>query len=556
MFQHISGDPQRAATTHAGRPPYPGVARRLRLRGPLLGGMAPKGFSFGITSDKAQMQSLGDAVAARLELEQGFTTQDPDRPPPQFVCLQGAALAGMARGFVGYYERQPKRELARGAPAYRHTRNPVLWLCRDAEGIWRGQVESKIGQPSSLLKRVDDQCLHPNSASDEAWQYVSPDTQDWEKAWSLTCREASAEEVAGEQASREAPPAFLALEAATTPPTGLAAGFLGVYRRRIDRDPQTREEAEREVADCPAWCHVGNPSLWLARGPDGGWLAQGESSLGTLAAHLRLRDAVVLAPSDARPVDGGVAAHWLMHDGGRGWVELAGMACRAATRDEAEAAIAALPPPPQYLLMAEQAAPPAGPAASSAAVPHAHLGLYELQAGHVNHAPAWKRTHAPRAGDDGGATEDTWLVRGRNGCWVGQKASQFGRDVGVLQLPDTVCSEPTTRAGSVPWQVFASRTWQDVPAIVCRAVAAAEHARATSELTLIPRDAGRAQSEVAAPAERDVTHVHAHEHGHDDAGGGEACDHEGCSHPAHAAHAEAGAEHAHHSHEHANIHVD
>ena len=96
--------------------------------------MAPKGFSFGIQSDKQQMLALGDAVRARLEMERDFETIDAMRPPPPAVSLEGGSLPGMPAGFVGLYERQAKREIEGGAPAYRNVRNPILWLARDEEG--------------------------------------------------------------------------------------------------------------------------------------------------------------------------------------------------------------------------------------------------------------------------------------------------------------------------------------------------------------------------------------------------------------------------------------
>ena len=148
--------------------------------------MAPKGFSFGV--DKKQMVALGDAVKARLEMERDFDTVDALRPPPQALSLEGAVLPGMAAGFVGLYTRHEAREIEGGAPAYRNVRNPVLWLARDAEGVWRGQIESKMGKLASMLKLADSRAIHPSSATDEAWQYIDPDTKDWEKQWQLRGR--------------------------------------------------------------------------------------------------------------------------------------------------------------------------------------------------------------------------------------------------------------------------------------------------------------------------------------------------------------------------------
>ena len=169
---------------------------------------------FGIASDQKQMLALGEAVArsqARLALEEekaGLRVKrsDPDRTPPQFLCIEGQELpGGMSRGFAGLYERQPQREMEGGAPAYRHVVNKVLWLARDQEGCWRGQVESKLGQLTSLIKLATTKSLFPcDDVDDTPWSAIDPATRDWEKLWALKCREASAAEV--EACKRGSPP--------------------------------------------------------------------------------------------------------------------------------------------------------------------------------------------------------------------------------------------------------------------------------------------------------------------------------------------------------------
>ena len=85
----------------------------------------------------------------------------------------------------GFIKSATRSGVSGGAPAYQNTFNPQLWLARDAEGNWRGQLQCKMGEMSSLLKLVDRNCTYPTSASDAAWQYIDPATKDWEKAWTL-----------------------------------------------------------------------------------------------------------------------------------------------------------------------------------------------------------------------------------------------------------------------------------------------------------------------------------------------------------------------------------
>ena len=149
------------------------------------------GITLGIGSDKNQMQALGDAVKARLEMDKDFETQDENVPPPPAVALEGPPLPGLCGGFVGIFERQPKREMEGGARAYRSVRNPVLWLARDGAGRVARPGGGKLGEMASLLKLADKACLHPSSTTDEPWQYIDPETRDWEKAWRHKCREAT-----------------------------------------------------------------------------------------------------------------------------------------------------------------------------------------------------------------------------------------------------------------------------------------------------------------------------------------------------------------------------
>ena len=132
------------------------------------------------------MLALGEAVAAsqaKLALEEEMAglavkRSDPEHTPPTYICIEGPGLSGVTGGFAGFFKRQPQREMEGGAPAYKHCVNPVLWLARDMEGCWRGQVEGKLGQLSSLLKLADKSCLFPCSTTDEPWQSIDTSTRD------------------------------------------------------------------------------------------------------------------------------------------------------------------------------------------------------------------------------------------------------------------------------------------------------------------------------------------------------------------------------------------
>ena len=84
--------------------------------------------------------------------------------------------------------------------------------------------------------------------------------------------------------------------------TGCAAAAAGCHSNAIPGAPRGGQVRRADVqAKLPVGVgvllaahldqrQVQNPSLWLCRGPDGGWVAQGESSLGTQAGFVRLRD--------------------------------------------------------------------------------------------------------------------------------------------------------------------------------------------------------------------------------------------------------------------------
>ena len=502
-----------------------------------------KSATFGIASDATQMRALGEAVAAsqaRLALEEekaGLAVQrsDPGRPPPMNLCVEGQELPPMCRGFAGYYERQPQREMEGGAPAYRHASNRVLWLSRDQEGCWRGQVEGKLGQLTSLLKLADTQCLFPCSETDMPWSAIDPSTRDWEKLWSLKCREAQADEVEAAKAALADPPSalMLELEGGGALPGGLASGFAGLYVRGQEHIPARMsasgeaEQKPREINGAPAWRHVLNPMLWVCRGPDGGWMGQGEASLGTPNAILRLRDTGALYPlgggagqAVGAPHSGAPSAvPWVVFDG-KGWGEMARLRVRVATPAEVDACKPPTPPRHLFLSLAgggevEPVLPAAaegggavgGAGGGGAAAEYA--GLYELQEGHVNMQPAWRRVRSAL----GGACESQriegslWLVRGRSGCWVGQKDSQLSRDAGALQLAHTGTRAPCDTQSLAVWQEYASGKWRDAPQLVCRVADEAEVAEMRLAATAIDADDAHVDSHV---------HSHGHEHGHSD----------------------------------------
>uniref|UniRef100_A0A7S2HYU7 Uncharacterized protein n=1 Tax=Haptolina brevifila TaxID=156173 RepID=A0A7S2HYU7_9EUKA len=410
----------------------------------------PKGLSFG--PDKKSMLALGDAVAARLAMDRDFDLIDPEEPAPDALVLEGATLAGMATGWIGVYERQRGREMKDGAPAYRHINNPVLWIARDDEGTWRGQYEGKLGQRVSQLKLVDKSCVNPCSPSEEAWQYLDPATSDWEKSWSLRCRAAEADEVEVARTKRPAEPTLLSFEGCD--PGGLSAlavGYLGLYTRGKELN-EKKETVDRDVNHSPCWRNVANPMLYLARGSDGGWVAQGEVSLGTQDGVMRLRDNICALPTmSAQP--------WLAFDG-KGWRPMAGLQVREATEDEVAKAMESQPPPPPGFTLSVGE----GETASD------FEGTYELQEGHVNKSAAYRRVIGPQGEERERHEDSKWLVRGRNGCWVGQLGRQLGLDSGALQRPHTGLTSPCDSSGSVAWQEYMQKTWRDIEGMQARAL--------------------------------------------------------------------------------------
>ena len=181
--------------------------------------------------------------------------------------------------------------------------------------------------------------------------------------------------------------------------------------------------------------------------------------MGTAAGVLRLRDSAALSPLSGGGASGTL---WLVHDGSA-WVELPNLTCRAATPAEAETCTA--PSPPRFLTLGGEALNEHGPAAEFA-------GLYELQAGHVNMQPAYRRVRAASGAAEASRSlaGSLWLVRGRTGCWVGQRDSQLSRDAGCLQRAHTGYILPSDAGGGagggVGWQEYATN-WRDVPQLVC-----------------------------------------------------------------------------------------
>ena len=479
------------------------------------------GITLGIGSDKNQMQALGDAVKARLEMDKDFETQDENVPPPPAVALEGPPLPGLCGGFVGIFERQPKREMEGGAPAYRSVRNPVLWLARDGEGVWRGQVEGKLGEMASLLKLADKGCLHPSSTTDEPWQYIDPETRDWEKAWRHKCREATAEEVADTRASLPEVPEYLSLEGPALPGE-MASGFVGLYMRA--KEMKERVEVGREVLGSPCWRQLQNPSLYIVRANDGGWVCQGEDAISTAAGFLRLRDSTCHLPSDL------TAISWLVHTGGSkaSWVEVKGLKCRLADATEVDAVKSAFRRPPAFLRFgsSDGDGDANGHDHEHRHHPQQHVvhgqvccgheeaepqvddysGIYMIQDGHVNKSAAWRRIKGPK-GEDLTQRDDEslWIVRGRNGCWVGQSETQLNQQKGGLQLPTTSCKDPSL--AERPWQRWMDKAWKDVPRLKCIGYETEEEALATTFELTIGDGGGCCEDETCG-------HGEAHEHGH------------------------------------------
>jgi len=221
---------------------------------------------------------------------------------------------------------------------------------------------------------------------------------------------------------------------------------------------------------------------------------------------------------------------WLVHDG-RSWVEVKGLRCRLS--DEAEAAKVEIAPAPLRIELVHAATSGGASDGAGATSPaREYAGIYVRQEGHVNKSAAWRRVRTramAEADEDEKRTEHScWLVRGRNGCWVGQRGAQMGQDAGQLQLPFTACALPTSASPAELWQEWKSSKWHDVagmtcvvleqgpptPVLVGSAVASSEGARHGAE-----HAHGHAQGGAAGGCAEGCTH----EHGHD---GGEAARHE------------------------------
>ena len=306
--------------------------------------------------------------------------------------------------------------------------------------------------------------------------------------------------------------------------------------------------------------------LWICRGPDGAWMGQSEAGLGTANALLRLRDTGVLYPigggggGGGGPTGSAAATHsggastvpWMVFDG-KAWREMPFLVCRAASQAEADACKP--PTPPKHLSLSIADGPiGAGPASEFA-------GLYELQEGHVNMQPAWRRVRAIGGGpcESHRSLEGSlWLVRGRNGCWVGQKDSQLSRDAGSLQLAHTGFLSPVEASsggadgggGRVVWEEYANKAWRAVPGLRCSLAdeadvaamkVAAANLGSAEEAAAMGKEAGgkgshdHEHTDISDPHGHDehAHHGHAHghadccghDHGHDEHGGGQQHEH-------------------------------
>ena len=177
----------------------------------------------------------------------------------------------------------------------------------------------------------------------------------------------------------------------------------------------------------------------------------------------------------------------------------------------------------------------AGPASEFA-------GLYELQEGHVNMQPAWRRVRAIGGGpcESHRSLEGSlWLVRGRNGCWVGQKDSQLSRDAGSLQLAHTGFLSPVEASsggadgggGRVVWEEYANKAWRAVPGLRCSLAdeadvaamkVAAANLGSAEEAAAMGKEAGgkgshdHEHTDISDPHGHDEHAHHGHAHGHAD----------------------------------------
>ena len=95
----------------------------------------------------------------------------------------------------------------------------------------------------------------------------------------------------------EVPPA-LSIEGA--PLRGMAAGFTGLYELQSDR----------VTNGAPAWRHVHNQSLWIARDTEGWWRGQFESNLGKPSSQLKMPDKASALPCVASEMTWQVCGSW------------------------------------------------------------------------------------------------------------------------------------------------------------------------------------------------------------------------------------------------------
>ena len=381
-------------------------------------------------------------MGPKFVMQPGFLLNREEGTPPA-LSLEGVnTLSGMTAGFVGLYELKPGREV-NNAPAFQSMTNPQLWIACDPEGVWRAQAEPNLGKLSSQLKLPDPTCRFPCSQTTTIWRAVDAATRDWCEQPELRCRRATSAEIDNERAERAPPPAALTLNGSEL--TGLAAGFVGVYQRGREMSQAKRQLVEREVNGSPAWRHISNPCLWIARGLDGAWWGQVESNLVGVGSGgvVRLRDTACLYPC------GGDTAWEVLQNGA--WQEDTALLCREADlKDPLLRSLLTPPDAPESLALG------GSPRQCCGAV-EVFLGVYELQQGQVNGCPAWRHAN----------NEDLWLVRARNGCWMGQSASHLGMESGSLLLQDTASPDPSL--SSLVWHEFEGGKWHESPGLRCSA---------------------------------------------------------------------------------------
>ena len=124
----------------------------------------------------------------------------------------------------------------------------------------------------------------------------------------------------------------------------MASGFVGLYMRA--KEMKERVEVGREVLGSPCWRQLQNPSLYIVRANDGGWVCQGEDAISTAAGFLRLRDSTCHLPSDLTAIGWLVHTRWEQSElGGGEGLEVPSCGCNGGGRGEERVSTSAGLPP-------------------------------------------------------------------------------------------------------------------------------------------------------------------------------------------------------------------